>query len=63
MSTDSGYGMVINNMMCNLKLSSTAADNIQNYRSMVLHILSQLEVGMDLTRVSDSKLMEFSIYL
>ena len=34
-------------------LCFNAAASLQNHRSMVLHILSQLKLGMDLTRVSD----------
>ena len=36
----------------------TVGDSLQNHRSEVLHILSQLKLGMDLTRVSGFR-MEF----
>ena len=35
----------------------SVGDSLQNHRSMVLHILSQLKLGMDLTRVSGSLYM------
>ena len=55
-SPGDGLSVIVTMVMC-----FNAADSLQNHRSMVLHILSQLKLGMDLTRVSGLG-MEFCIY-